>query len=355
MTAEDYLRRVAFELRDLPWKMRRDLVSELRGHLSELPPGTDLEARLGAPEEYAADLRTAAGLERRRGAIARVRAGRPRNVILAMVALVLIVLAIGSVAWIQTYQPLAFRSTAPNGGDALVDFHNGRPFKFGVDLMNTGRFTVRVLGVGRPFSEGRPFASRLLMSKEIAGNEKPMEKALCNRKDVATSLECHGMFVRPRGPYELFHPFDLRPGQARNLLLRGSYGNCHVVGSLATVRLDDFPVRFSFLWKTATAQIPLLKERTIIPPNTGCRSAASRFPPSSRLRAAQRVVLKPGTVKVGTRMFCLSHGVRAGAIVPKRGQSVVGVAVAGTAFVPSGGATIRLTTRADGSVVARCT
>jgi hypothetical protein len=352
--AEEYLRRVASELGDLPWNTRRELVAELRDHLSELPPDPDLEARLGTPEAYASDLRAAAGLERRRGAIARVRARRPRNVVLAIVALVLIGLAIGSLAWIQTYQPLAFRGTAPIGGASLVDFAKGRPFKFGVDVMNTGRFTVRVLGVGRPFSQGPPLASRLLMSRAVAGNENPQDPALCKSKAFPVRIGCGAGFVRPRGPYERFRPFDLKPGQARNLLIRGAYGSCHFVPSLATVRVDAFPIRYSFLWKTATAQIPLLKEREIIPPNRDCRSASSRFPRYSRLTAGQRVVLRAGTVEAGSRIYCLSHGVRAGALVPKRGQSVVGFSVIGTAYVPSGGATIHLTTRTDGSVVARC-
>jgi uncharacterized membrane protein len=60
VTAEDYVSRVAFELRDLPWGTRRELLSELRVHLDELPAGTDLAARLGPPEEYAADLRSLA-------------------------------------------------------------------------------------------------------------------------------------------------------------------------------------------------------------------------------------------------------------------------------------------------------
>jgi hypothetical protein len=45
MTAEDYLRMVAFELHDLPWRTRRDLFAELRGHLNELPANTDLRPR----------------------------------------------------------------------------------------------------------------------------------------------------------------------------------------------------------------------------------------------------------------------------------------------------------------------
>jgi hypothetical protein len=108
LTAEDYLRRVGFALRDLPWSNRRDLISELRGHLKELPAGTDLEARLGPPEQYALEMRSAAGLERRRGLIAFLRARRPRNLILTVATLTLIGFAIGAVKWIDSYQPLAF-------------------------------------------------------------------------------------------------------------------------------------------------------------------------------------------------------------------------------------------------------
>lgn len=353
MTAEDYVRRVADELRDLPWATRRDLVSELRVHLSELPEGTDLEARLGTPETYAADLRAAAGLWRRHGAVAFVRARRPRNVILAVVALAAVGLAIGAAAWVQSYQPLAVRGSAPLGGDSLVAFQSGRRFRFGVDVMNTGRFTVRVLGVGSPFSGGAHVFARLLMSREIGG-VKTFAPQLCKSGRRSLFWACGRGFVRPRGPYEVFHPFDLKPGQARNLLVRGTYGSCTGASSLPGLQVDDLPIRFSFLWKKATARIPLLRERSIIPPNRGCRAASARFPTFSRLKAGERVVLKAGTVKTGTRIYCLSHGVRAGALVPKRGQSVAGVAVPGAAYAPSGGATIHLTTRADGSVAVRC-
>ena len=90
MSPDEYLRNVSYSLNDLPWGMRRDLVAELRAHLDELPPGTDLETRLGRPEEYAADLRSAAGLERRRGPIAFLRARRLRNLILVVLSLTLI-------------------------------------------------------------------------------------------------------------------------------------------------------------------------------------------------------------------------------------------------------------------------
>jgi len=108
VTPDEYLRDVGYWLNDLPWGMRRDLLAELRAHLDELPPGTNLRAELGPPEAYASDLRSAAGLERRRGPIAFLRARRPRNLILIVLALTLIGLGIGAVAWIDSYQPIAF-------------------------------------------------------------------------------------------------------------------------------------------------------------------------------------------------------------------------------------------------------
>lgn len=107
MTAEDYIRQVNFWLTDLPWGTKKALLSELRGHLAELPADTDLDT-LGTPEQYAKDLRAAAGLERRRGPIAFLRARRPRNLILVALTLTVIGLALGAVAWIDSYQPLAF-------------------------------------------------------------------------------------------------------------------------------------------------------------------------------------------------------------------------------------------------------
>lgn len=164
MTRGEYLRRVGLRLNDLPWSMRRDLLAELSGHLDELPPGTDLGTRLGTPEGYADDLRSAAGLESRRGPIAFLRARRPRNVILTVVVFTLIGLAIGSVVWVATYQPLAAAGGAidPQGakqaagldGESVV-FHSGRLFRVGGTVQNTGPFTVRVLDV--PEAAALPF------------------------------------------------------------------------------------------------------------------------------------------------------------------------------------------------------
>ncbi|HJQ74486.1 MAG TPA: hypothetical protein VJ814_06340 [Gaiellaceae bacterium] len=254
MSAEDYLRRVAHELRDLPWRLRRDLVEELRAHLAELPAGTDLLARLGTPEAYAADLRSTAGLERRRGTVAFLRARRPRTLLLAAAALVAVGLAIGAVAWIQSYQPIAFAGAAldpygakeaAGGTTESVVFHDGQPFRLGITVENSGRFAVRVLGV--PLSTGLPFSARLLMSGPL--------------KDPSA-----------HPPFRRFRPFDLQPGEIRVLLLKGSYTRCHAFAPAAVVGLPAIPVRYSFLWRTATVAIPLPQQLGIVFPKSGsCR------------------------------------------------------------------------------------
>jgi hypothetical protein len=263
-TAEDYLRHVRFALRDLPWSTRRDLISELRGHLDELPAETDLEARLGPPEEYAADLRSAVGLERRRGMIAFLRARRPRNLILTVVALTLIGLAISAIVWIDSYQPIAFAGATqdppdskPSLGQAgvTVVFRKGHRFEYGIAIQNNGRFTVRVLGVPRSVMDF--YVGRLLMSG-------PHNPPLSN------------------WPLVHFHPFDFKPGAIRWLIIRGVYACTSGMGGsrrlgFGSIIKEAIPVRFSFLWRSSTASIPLDDPLTIMfrkgcPPATGTSS-----------------------------------------------------------------------------------
>jgi len=243
MTPEEYLRSVGYRLVDLPWSTRRELLSELRGHLEELPADTDLPARLGPPEQYAAEMRAAAGLERRRGVIAFLRARRPRNLILVALSLTLIGLAIGAVAWIDSYQPLAFaggtylpeaaRSSVGLDGEILT-WRKGRPFRLGITVVNNGRFTVRVLGM--PVSPALPFSARLRTN----GPSTPVDYM--------------------RGPYKPFKPFDLKPGAMTLLLLKGVYACNSGTGPGPSVSIDELPVRFGFLWRTKTVRIPLGEE-----------------------------------------------------------------------------------------------
>lgn len=62
--ATHYLLRVEQQLDDLDPRLRPALVHDLHEHLTEVAaePGASLEARLGPPEVYAAELRAAAGL-----------------------------------------------------------------------------------------------------------------------------------------------------------------------------------------------------------------------------------------------------------------------------------------------------
>jgi hypothetical protein len=250
--AEDYLRMVSFELRDLPWQMRRQLVSELKGHLAELPPETDFLGRLGRPEQYAADLRAAAGLERRRGPIAFLRARRPRNLVVIAALLTLIGLAIGSVAWIQTYQPIASYGTGieppraksePGIAATYVIFKKGRRFQYGTYVKNTGRFAVRVLGV--PYPPSLPFSAHLVATEILQGSGT--------------------IAVAP-----IHVPFTLRPGEVVALTLEGVY-KCGGMANSTSIGLTDFPVRFSFLWRTTTARVPLVEPLSIhLQGDAGC-------------------------------------------------------------------------------------
>ena len=221
MTAAEYVRRVDGALRDLPWAERQNLAAELRDHLAELPVDTDLVERLGAPETYAADLRAAEGLERRHGAIAFLRARRPRNLALALLAASVLGFAIGAVVWIQTYQPLRAGDTTivPNGtvetpghNSESVTFRQGKPFEVGVEITNTGSFAIHVLGASVPPA----------IPLSPPGIGAPTNLPVVAQILVSPPLPPHTTV----GPFTPLRPFDLEPGQTRLLLLKGVYGNC---------------------------------------------------------------------------------------------------------------------------------
>ena len=255
MTVNDYLRQVEFALRDLPWRQRRELVEELRGHLAELPPDTDLDARLGAPDQYAAELRAAAGLERRRGLLAYLRARRPRNLVLTALVLTVIGLAIGTLAWIASYQPIAHGMSFQNPPNAKlavgqdlyeVPFRQGRHFVAGMSLVNDGRFAVHVTGI-EPYPPYLPLKGGALY---LAGPGPD-----------------HGGFPVP---HRRFHPFDLAPGQVAYVVLRGTFkARCHAVtpGGQSFWTLWEFDVHFNFLARSGTAHIAFPTPIQIDSPN----------------------------------------------------------------------------------------
>lgn len=244
-TSDEYVREVEWALRDLPWSQREELVADLRNHLAELPPETDLAQRLGTPTRYASELRVAEGLDVRQGLVANLRARRPRTVIVlgafALAIVLALVILIGGLVWIESYQPIRFDGfrppahsrSLPGLNGVSVDFHRGRPFELGVELVNTGPFTVRVLGVPHDdFAE--PWHAQLRMGAPAY--------------DATASY-------RPSSP---FRPFDLRAGEHRFLLLKGAWwctSGWDAGGGGETI--GGFPVRYGFLWRKATADLPL--------------------------------------------------------------------------------------------------
>lgn len=258
MTRDQYLYQVGLRLRDLPWSTRRDLLSGLRTHLEELPADTDFRAELGTPEAYANDLRAAAGLERRRGVVAFLRARRPRNLILLVLVLVVAGLAIGAVAWIDSYQPIVYGNATqfpphskptPGAPGITVVFRRGHPFLYGVTIQNSGRFPVRILGIPRGATDA--FRARLFVNEpNPAENELPLER---------------------------FRPFDLHPGETRWLVLKGVYACTTGFTPGGAIIREAIPVRFSFLWKTETTFVPA-QDPLRVTFRKGCPSRAGRQP-----------------------------------------------------------------------------
>ena len=216
--------------------MRTNLVADLRVHLSEIPAGEDLVARLGSPQSYAGELRSAAGLAPRRGLRAFVRARRPRNVAVAFALLALAAGVAGTVTWAGSYQPVTRGTTGVHPvvsdqgalGEMVAPFRNGKPFQVGFSLRNSGRFAVRILDV--PLTGIHPFVAR---------------------KFTARSDE------RGTGPPVRFQPFTLEPGRERLIVLRGKYANCHDWSAGSSVGYEAMPVRMRFLRWTHTIHVKL--------------------------------------------------------------------------------------------------
>jgi hypothetical protein len=262
MTRDEYLREVGFALQDLPWRQRRELVADLRVHLAELPPDTELESRLGTAARYAAELRAAAGIQRRRGVVGYIRSIRPRNLAIFAAGVAVLGVAIGGLvwssqrnAWINHYQPLgfAFGYRYPPGGKSLLGldgvqdtFRAGRPFNLGMTVANNGRYAVRVLGVPFGYQDKYdPWNAGLMMSPALA--------------------DTGGM----HGPYVPFQPFRLAPGRVVFLFFKGHYA-CRARQAAGSQTYNDFPVRYAFRGRTATAKLPLPEPFAIYMPK-GCR------------------------------------------------------------------------------------
>ena len=288
-----YLERLSRAARDLPKARRRELLGEIELHIRQSlrhTPCTDeaemaaLLQQVGDPAEIAAAANDQADASLERNPL---WARRLRRSIVVLVAFTVLALALGAAAWIRTYQPIGFaradalpagsvNTFGDNDHGALVGYRKGigggagRPV-FGVTIQNTGRFTVRVVGLGRywpPLSLFDGWSSRLLMAQY-------------------TGIRVHdpGRFENgygrgwKRGPLEPFHPVELGPGQILMILIQGVWRDCAIKVSVGTtIPPRSFPVRYSFLWQTTTTHIPLPGGLTIAParnPSAGCPTRAS--------------------------------------------------------------------------------
>ena len=137
-----------------------------------------------------------------------------------------------------------------------VYFHKGKPFQYGILIENSGRFAVRVLGAtapgySMPLGDFRPWvAGHLLMSKT---------------QSITGIMGTDRVFLR-------FHPFDMQPGSFRLLLFRGVFrcNGSQIMGKQDALTYSDFPIRYSFLWRKATADIPIDQPLHISFAKEGC-------------------------------------------------------------------------------------
>lgn len=115
----------------------------------------------------------------------------------------------------------------------FADFRQGKPFDAGVSLVNSGPFTVRVTGV-------EPWDVLPVHARWYMAGPQPESGRLPR-------------LLRP------FRAFDLGPGEEAFLSLRGvDSARCHPVRDGGTaLGTGGFLIRYSFLWKTGNAAIPL--------------------------------------------------------------------------------------------------
>lgn len=89
---------------------------------------------------------------------------------------------------------------------------------------------------------------------------------------------------------------------------------------------------------------------TLVAAAAGVSVAGASLAAPHSLKVGERVVFKAGTLKPGIPVACVSHNKRVVVRVPSRGQSMVRI----SDWAGGGSTTLRLTTRANGSVVAVC-
>lgn len=155
-----YYGTVADSVDDIPWRERQRILDTLADRLGALGPDDSPTSELGPPEDYAAQVRAAAGATTERGgSFARLRASRTRTkVLLGAAAFLVVVLVAGAVSALR-YQPLRAEGTAEAVDPGLVvqdaggvqgltvRFQPGGQILVRYSLTNSGLVDVNIDGI----------------------------------------------------------------------------------------------------------------------------------------------------------------------------------------------------------------
>jgi len=222
-----YVDRVLRRLRDLPPPERAEIAADLSRRIDDLGSITspELEAELGVPDEWAAGVREAMGLEpwppravRRRHRLI----GLAVVVALVGVAVAIIVGRSGA----NDGPSLAFEGSTMSSGDARfvgsvleVPARNGASVEFAVVVTNRAHHQVEVVGL-TAFPEVTPVQSGVTIHRggvpviEAAGRMQPLD----DPNDIAIAD-----FNDPRSRNL---PVVMEPGSAALLYVKGNVAYC---------------------------------------------------------------------------------------------------------------------------------
>jgi hypothetical protein len=172
--ANEYVAAVRRQLADVRWRRRKELLVTVRESVDELPVNAMPSVRLGPPATFARDLREGAGLPPRRvSPLALVRGARPRTLMLAVAATVLVTALVAGAVYRANYQPITTDAqfgatdakviTDPFVTDTLLyGYEPGKVVVTGITVQNTGWATVHVDDAELPTGTNGPLVVREL-------------------------------------------------------------------------------------------------------------------------------------------------------------------------------------------------
>lgn len=259
--SEQYAREVVSHLERLPRAKRSRLRSELAAELAEYPEAEDreaLEARLGTPIRYAADLAEEMGV--RQG-----RRSRPRGWGWGWVFVPLLVVGWLVVASLTTtvelgsfFSPGDFEMASvevPFNEWREISFHQGEEGEMRWALRNVAPFTVTVLDVGvfpavkRSDREATDWHSLMVQTGESYERRSDPRSGSAMNDPVAFTEA----------------PLALEPGLERTIAIRALLTNCEWNAPLSSTGFQSAAVTYSYLGLTKVTMIEAPKVFTTSP------------------------------------------------------------------------------------------